>query len=313
MKRRDFLLSSGLATLGFTSGCSKNTTKRTIEHSVTQSGNSISIFSDAVQKKCKIIFAADTHIAVQEKLTPPYDDYASRMGRRRRGPEHLISIIENAQKENADAVILGGDIINYPSKGNIDVVYNAISKSKIPVFYIAGNHDWHFEGDSGSDIEQRQKWLTALKPLYFGNNQLLYSKVIAGVKLLCLDNSTYHILPEQLEDFKQEVSEGLPTIIFAHIPLYFKGRDIWFGCGNPNWNASNDPAWKIERRQRWSESGLSKSTFELYDLFMDTPNILGIFVGHIHKFSSDMANGKFQFVAPTGMKGDFLKINISPM
>lgn len=52
-----------------------------------------------------------------------------------------------------------------------------MANAEIPCRYIAGNHDWHFEG-SGPDIPQpelRRRWIKKLAPLYAGENPDGYS------------------------------------------------------------------------------------------------------------------------------------------
>ena len=309
MERRKFLTGSALTFAATLAGC--KTSKRQAYSSVSNDGTNIKIYADGVEENFKIIFAADTHIALVETLPEPYKDYASRMykyGVRNVGA--LEKIIAKAQSQNCSAIILAGDIINYPSEKNISAVAEVIKKSKISVFYTAGNHDWHYEGERGSDIEQRKRWLKVLPPLYFGKNPLIYSQTINGLKFIMLDNSTYDILPEQLEEFKREISDGKPCIVCSHIPYYFEGRNIFFGCGNPNWKGDVDPYWKIERRQRWRDSGLLETTFQMHDIIMKSSNVLGCFAGHTHKFTTDIAYGKFQYVAPAGIRGDSLFVEI---
>ena len=310
MDRRKFLIGSGLTFAGALVGC--KTSRKQARSSVSNDGTNIKIYADGVEENFKIIFASDTHIALTETLPEPYGDYASRMykyGVRNVGA--LEKIIAKAQSQNFSAIILAGDIINYPSEKNISAVAETIKKSKVPVFYTAGNHDWHYEGDSGSDIQQRQRWLKALAPLYLGEkNPLIYSQTINGFKFIMLDNSTYDVLPEQVEAFKREISDGKPCVVCSHIPYYFVGRHISFGCGNPNWGAKSDPHWKIERRERWRDSGLLESTFQLHNIIMNSPNVLGCLAGHTHKFTTDIAHGKFQYVAPKGILGDSLVVEV---
>ena len=51
----------------------------------------------------------------------------------------------------------------------------------------------------------------------------------------------------------------MPLVLLVLIPMYAPGKGISFGCGNPNWNASNDRNYKLEKRPRWPEDGHSKT------------------------------------------------------
>jgi hypothetical protein len=48
-------------------------------------------------------------------------------------------------------------------------------------------------------------------------------------------NSTYEILPEQLDFYRQQVSSNEPLVLLIHIPLYIPGHNLDFGCGHPEW------------------------------------------------------------------------------
>ena len=126
---------------------------------------------------------------------------------------------------------------------------------------------------------------------------------------IMIDNSTYEILPEQLEFLEQELSDGVPIFLGCHIPLYVPGRDIFFGCGHPCWNAENDPFWEIEKREKWRIAGHTETTFLFHKLVMENPNIFGIFAGHIHKFSLDILPGMFQAVSSNKHWIDFTVVS----
>ena len=111
----------------------------------------------------------------------------------------------------------------------------------IPYIYIAGNHDWHYEGMTGELELLRDKWIKKrLMPLYQGNNPLMAAYDIKGIRFLAIDNSTYEINDKQLIFFSEQVASGLPLVLLIHIPMYAPGKKISFGCGNPFWGASTD-------------------------------------------------------------------------
>ncbi len=132
---------------------------------------------------------------------------------------------------------------------------------------------------------------------------------IKGIRFLAIDNSTYEINDEQLAFFSEHAASGLPLVLLVHIPMYAPGKSISFGCGNPNWNASSDRNYKLERRPRWPEDGHSKTTFKFYNEVFNATNLLGIFTGHIHKNSIEIINGKPQIVSDDNASGGYLDID----
>jgi DNA repair exonuclease SbcCD nuclease subunit len=193
-------------------------------------------------------------------------------------------------------------------------VLSKLDETGIPYVYVAGNHDWHYEGMSGNLDLLRNTWINKrLLPLYQGNNPLMAAYDINGIRFLAIDNSTYEINKDQLEFFSSRADSGLPLVLLVHIPMYAPGKKISYGCGNPNWNASTDRNYNLERRPRWPEEGHSQITFDFYKKVFNTSNLLGIFTGHIHKTSIEITKGKPQIVSDDNASGGYLEIDFLPL
>ena len=187
-----------------------------------------------------------------------------------------------AKESNADVITLVGDIFSFPSELAIEWVLSEIEAIGIPYIYIAGNHDWHYEGMDGSLDSLRDKWIEKrLIRLYQGNNPLMAAYDIKGIRFLAIDNSTYEINNKQLNFFSKHVESGMPLVLLIHIPMYAPGKNISFGCGNPFWRAETDRNFELERRPKWPENGHTKTTFEFYKKVFDSSNLIGIFAGHM--------------------------------
>ena len=58
-----------------------------------------------------------------------------------------------------------------------------LKDTNIPYIYIAGNHDWHYEGIEGTLESLRDKWIEKrLLPLYQGNHPLMAAYDIKGIR-----------------------------------------------------------------------------------------------------------------------------------
>jgi DNA repair exonuclease SbcCD nuclease subunit len=219
-----------------------------------------------------------------------------------------------SKESNADVITLIGDIFSFPSELAIEWVISKIEAIDIPYIYIAGNHDWHYEGMKGKLDLLRDKWIKKrLMPLYQGNNPLMAAYDIKGVRFIAIDNSTYEINDEQLKFFSEQVESGLPLILLIHIPMYAPGKKISFGCGNPFWGAKSDRNFELERRPKWPENGHTKTTFKFYKKVFDSSNLLGIFAGHIHRDSIEIIKGKPQIVSDDNASGAYLDIDFMPL
>lgn len=104
-----------------------------------------------------------------------------------------------------------GDIFSYPSEYAIEWADSILRDARLNYVYVAGNHDWHYEGMPGSSEDLRKTWIDKrLLPLYQGHNPLYYAVDVKGVRVLVIDNSTYEISAEQLAFFKEQARTGLP-------------------------------------------------------------------------------------------------------
>jgi predicted phosphodiesterase len=220
---------------------------------------------------------------------------------------------DGRKDSKVDLLSLPGDLFSFPSESAIDWVSQKLSEAGVPYQYVAGNHDWHYEGMEGSLTDLRNQWIDRrLKPLYQGEHPLMTVKEIGGVRFVALDNSTYEILPEQLTFFREQVKSGKPLVLFVHIPLYAPGRSVGFGCGHPKWGWDADENYKLERRPRWPKAGHTETTLSFHKEVFAAPNMLGIFCGHTHKQSLDVINGVPQFVTDANATGAFMQIDLLP-
>ena len=328
MKRRSFLnrstvLIGGLGLSSF-SYAFTNEKKALLPSDVyvTMNNEKVSFYAEKIKKNLKVIHVADTHLFMDDERGIPYQEFSNRMAKAYNQTTHFktrekttpVECFEKtlayAKQVNADVITLVGDIFSFPSELAVEWVNSKLEATGIPYIYVAGNHDWHYEGMSGKLDSLRDTWIeNRLLSLYQGKNPLMAAYDIKGIRFLAIDNSTYEINDEQLAFFSKHAASGLPLVLLVHIPMYAPGKSISFGCGNPNWNASNDRNYKLERRPRWPKDGHSKTTFKFYNEVFNASNLLGIFTGHIHKNSIEIINGKPQIVSDDNASGGYLDID----
>ncbi len=288
-------------------------------------GNRVRFYSGAVNKTVRVLVAADTHLFKDDDRGKSYQKFSGRMAGAYNKTEHFrsgeatnpeesfVRVLERAHETNVDLLALVGDIFSFPSEAAIDWVGEKLEDSKLRYLYVAGNHDWHYEGMPGTLNELRETWIDKrLKPLYQGNHPLMSYYDVGDIRFLAIDNSHYQILPEQLNFFRSQVKTGKPLVLTVHIPLFAPGRPMGFGCGHPEWNAKSDRNHELERRPRWPESGHTQSTFDFHREVFTAPNLLGIFAGHTHRDSVDVINGIPQFVTDDNASGAYMELEFLP-
>ena len=332
MNRRIFFqkTSSTLLGLGITSNSFAKKTKQKnqlpIRVCATMDRQKVSLFSETIIEAIRVVHIADTHLFKDDERGIPYQKFSDRMSKAYNQTTHFKTQLSTnpekafkqtltfAKKIKADVITLIGDIFSFPSELAIEWVLSKLKDTNIPYIYIAGNHDWHYEGMGGTLESLRDKWIEKrLLPLYQGNDPLMAAYNIKGIRFLAIDNSTYQINEEQLAFLEEHIASGIPLVLLVHIPMYAPGKDINFGCGNPNWGAALDQNFKLERRPKWPESGHSKTTLDFHKKVFSAPNLLGVFTGHIHRSSIEIIKGKPQIVSDDNASGGYLDINFLPL
>jgi predicted MPP superfamily phosphohydrolase len=327
MNRRIFLGRTGWIAMGFPFISLESSTGRNeiseFRESFSQEGNQVSLFTKAQVASTRMFHITDTHLSLDDERGLPYRTFSKRMAGAYRSNRHFQTgemytaeesfeqTLQLAKEQEVDFLALTGDIFSFPSQAAVEWTLHKLEDSGIPFAYVAGNHDWHFEGMPGSSSQLRDEWTGKhLSPLYQGNHPLYASYDLNGVRLVCIDNSTYEITPEQLAFFRKQTELDIPVILFMHIPLYVPGRSMGYGCAHPEWGAGTDKGYEIERREKSPAGGHSELTFAFRDLVFKAPNLLAVLAGHTHQAALDVKNGIPQIVSGPNAQAYYTSINI---
>lgn len=307
LARRSFLAFSGLMAASAVAegkASAPETPRLPWQTSVVLEGAVLTVRSPLVSETTRIMVEGDSHYATDDGRGKPFHDYSSRMSG---GPQNMMPLrekLEAAQKSGCAAALLLGDTINFPSEAAIEQLTAVIQQAPLPTYYIAGNHDWHYEGWEGTSDSQRTKFVTErMLPLYGAHDWQAYAVRVGDIKVLMVDDSTCEINANQLEFLKRELSDGTPAILCMHVPIYLpwirgKKDAIDYSIGHPDWNEANDPYHTIERRLPWPKEGHTETTYRFCLEVLSTPNLIGVVAGHIHTQRLDVFGNKFQFVLP---------------
>jgi predicted phosphodiesterase len=272
--------------------------------------------------KLKLMQISDLHFSHDQEADLPFQQYSQRMNKAYTKVKKwstcevttTLSMVEDLlqviKREKPDLLLLTGDILNYPSATAVAYLVNKFKSTGVPFVYTAGNHDWHYEGTAGSDEAKRKEWIgRSLLPLYQGEDPYAASRVIQGINVLWMDNSTYQLSPEQVAFYVREKKKGLPMLLFVHIPLYMPGLSV-ASCGHPEWGAAVDKGYAVEGRERWSADGNTPATKAFMKEVWDSPHLLSVFSGHFHDARSLYYKGVHQHIANPGFQGSFRTVEI---
>ena len=226
---------------------------------------------------------------------------------------HFHQALARSRALTADAVILTGDIIDFPSAANLELVEAALAATGLPYLFTLGNHDWHFphlvwSEETRTGLYPRFAGLTAGHPAY-------QARDLGGLRLVTIDNSTYQVSPEQLAFLRAELASGRPCLLFMHIPLYVPSLapTVVAKFAAPIMLAA--PGWTAETQDAWHVHDAEASTQACYELLTEgaVENLVGIFCGHVHFAHVDaFGEGRMQYVTRPGFEGGYRVIRLLP-
>ena len=110
------------------------------------------IHVSGLRKPLTVLHITDAHVSVVDPAEAQYHAYSTRMDNAYRDHDpaaHFTELMARAVDRRVDLIVLTGDIVNNPSKSSVAFVHEAIQSTGIRSVYIAGNHDWHYEGIAG--------------------------------------------------------------------------------------------------------------------------------------------------------------------
>ncbi len=137
-------------------------------------------------------------------------------------PDDVLSAVSRyAGDINADLILATGDIIDFPSEGNLSMLSQFVTASSKPVLFMAGNHDWCFSDDymTQNAIDTYLPRITALAGAQ--NGVAVYEA--KGTSFITVDNSSDTITTATLEAYTAAVTaaraKGNAVILSLHVPF----------------------------------------------------------------------------------------------
>lgn len=129
-------------------------------------------------------------------------------------------------KLNCDYVVHTGDLIDYQSQANFDLVKKYFGEN---VIGCPGNHEFSTDmwlSDPPERKEESYKNETRLNlEKFFPYNLTFGSQVVNGVNFVMIDDVYGTVTQENVQRFAKEVEKGLPIILCVHVPFYTE--HIW--------------------------------------------------------------------------------------
>lgn len=270
------------------------------------------IVIEGLEGEYDLLFLTDTHVVIQSEE----DDEQVATNATERGPmfydvlgvssaEHFPDWMEYANETEVDAVLFGGDIIDYPSQASVDFLKENVSALTMPYIYTLGNHDWTYPWEYMTEIA-KEEYLPLLKPV-IQEDEAIQTLDMGEFLVVSVDNSSNQVNPEALEEYEEILNMGKPVIVMVHVPFITQSvlshaKEVWSSpvvIGGGNYGG-------IYPSQE-SEAFISMTTAA------DSP-VVAVLAGHVHFYDKDYIDGEkpvLQLVGNAGYLRSGMLLHIS--
>lgn len=181
------------------------------------------IYVEGLEDEYTFLFLTDSHVVIQEDgVSEQEQQYAEHRRAHFVNEEDVPSAeqfpewIAYANEMDVDAVLLGGDIIDFPSGANIKWLQEQLVELEMPYLYVPGNHDWTYPWEYMSEFG-RENYLTELEPMMQGNTAI-HSIEVGELLLAGVDNSSGQVDPNAMPVYEKLLEQDKPMILLFHVP-----------------------------------------------------------------------------------------------
>ena len=174
-----------------------------------------------LKEKKDVAVLADVHLTYMDERE---NDYSQRLRLERaymfpNGHHCFSEIREYIKNSDIDVVATVGDVVDYPSHKNIEVITDFFENDCKDYLFVFGNHDWNYPRHY-NDIHHWFRNTAKFKHLLKDENPLLQVLDLGDVLLVGVDSASDTIFPETLKQFKKVAALGKPMILFMHVPFH---------------------------------------------------------------------------------------------
>ncbi len=218
--------------------------------------------------------------------------------------EQFEEWVSYANEEEVDGVLLGGDIIDYPSEANLAYLKEQLEKFHMPYLYTMGNHDWTYPWEYMTEYAK-----TAYRPLfepYMKGNCAFQVQDFGEFLVVAVDNGSNQIDGEALEEYEEILEEDRPVIVMVHVPFYTqdlqeKAKTVW-----------NSPVVIGGGAQGGIYPNEVSAKFMELTTAKDSP-VQAVIAGHVHFYNKSYIEGEkkvLQIVGDAGAFGSAVRLHV---
>ena len=220
--------------------------------------------------------------------------------------ERMPYMFGYANEINADLLMLTGDIIDFPSELNIELMAQNIAALKTPALFSLGNHDWCYADDylSAAAAAEFIPKLNALSAGEPANDPYVKYVDFGEFMVVQVDNSPDSVSASTVDKFLELCALGKPIILMLHVPLHVDsmvadctkvwGKDLGMG------GDTGVCAWSPDVQRFYHAVAEDENT-----------PVVAVFAGHVHFNHEDvLPNGVTQYITSTAYTGECRVITV---
>lgn len=238
-----------------------------------------------LEKPFSILHISDTHLCAAYDDELPYDRRWARFRNSVFGGKQEEALRDSLAwaKENADAVLHTGDLIDFQTQANFDLVRRYFGRAP-DMFGCLGNHEFqrHKEGEPiRNTSEYNALSADELRRVYRFDPEL-QSTVLGGVNFVAIEQVYGFVTASQVERFHAEARKGLPIVLCMHAPIMTESiwranSKFWPGCGK-KYRADTVAAVRGDYKRQLED----KTTADFVAYLKREPLLKAVLAGHLH-------------------------------
>lgn len=175
-----------------------------------------------VEGEYEFLFLTDLHLAIKTREdVGPYGDADERIrafanAKGTVSAEQLPQWISYANKNEFDAVLMGGDMIDYYSDENAAYLWEQIAGLEMPYLFTLGNHELF------SPWEEQVPEESEIFDLFKNEDMAFQIMEYEDFAICAVDNEAYQVNEASLSAMRSWIEQNpdKPMILLAHVPFY---------------------------------------------------------------------------------------------
>ena len=271
----------------------------------------VAIDLPGVEKAYEILFVSDMHILTVDESV--YEDHVSvaqnryeNMFRSSTGTysydtwQKLSSVIDDFQ---ADALVMGGDMMDFVSPANVTLFQNGLNQIKTPYMYLRADHDmgtWYSDSLSTEDALGLHRGICSYEDMYIMDFGEFY--------VLGWNNSTGQLTEAGLVAAQGIWDNGKPIILATHVPI-----NSIIDNGLAEMAAGIDPQGRVKL---WGYDCLYQPAEDATAIFLEMlydaqSPVKAVLSGHLHfKYTVPLTEQLMEYVFAPSYAGNIAKIRV---